>query len=249
MKKLPTQWITALLLWFALPMFAMAVPVTIYNDNLTAIFGSGNPNTGFTTNKETDTGLSISLRAKDRVDGDTTNVNGVYSSTYISGTRWPFNYELSFNGGGQAVNNYNVWLQVDNDTSQGVSFTTVNALTYWNDNSFGMPSTANGSGFEGPAAILGGTNQIMQLSQNPAFGDYPAGGIAPFANATFDFRAYVTAANEDMFGTRLVDVGIQAVVGAGGAPAQGVPDGGSTAALIAVGLCGMASLRRAFFRN
>src|SRR5206468_6900736 len=62
-----------------------------YNENITAIFGTGNPDTGWTA--DTENGLTLALRAKDRVTGSTSNLSGVYSfATAAAGSRASWNY-------------------------------------------------------------------------------------------------------------------------------------------------------------
>jgi hypothetical protein len=67
--------LVAILLTSALALSAFAA--VLYNQNITAIFGSGNPNTGWAT--DTTNGLVLGLRAKSRSTGSTANASGVYT--------------------------------------------------------------------------------------------------------------------------------------------------------------------------
>ncbi len=206
-----------------------------YNQNITAIFGGGNPDTGWTT--ETAGGITLGLRAKDRTSGATPNVDGVYTFATAPAPRGLWNYEFSINSGTAPLTAYTFLLSVDNDSSLGTSFTTINPLTYWGDNFYGTAATGNGLGDEGLFAVLGGNNQIAQNSQNITFGDYPGGAMPLELNATYDY--ILTAL--DQAGNTIASVSIQVVVGNGGAR---VPDAGSTFAFLGAGLAALAGLRR-----
>ena len=126
-----------------------------YNQNITAIFGSGNPNTGWTADTTND--LQLALRAKNRDTGATTNTAGTYTfanaASTINPARASWNYEFSINSdvaGADPLATYDYYLSVDGDPSECISYTTIDPLTYWQDNSFGTNSTANGQGVEGP---------------------------------------------------------------------------------------------------
>src|SRR5688500_4035869 len=73
-----------------------------FDETITAIFGSGNPNTGWTTEQNAD-GITLALRGKHRVTADTTNVEGTYS--FPTGLQEPnnnralWNWEFSINSG------------------------------------------------------------------------------------------------------------------------------------------------------
>src|SRR4051794_40053891 len=62
----------------------------LYNQNITAIFGGGNPDVGWAA--DTSNNIQLGLRAKVRADGNTTNTMGVYSFPVGS-----WNYEFSIN--------------------------------------------------------------------------------------------------------------------------------------------------------
>ena len=189
----------------------------VYNQNITAIFGSGNPDTGWTA--DTSNGIQLALRGKSRVDGSTTNTNGVYTFPVGSLPRGAWNYEFSINSdvaGADPLTTYDFYLSADGDPTGCIQYTTVNALTYWNDNSYGNNTTANGQGVEGTAAALAGTNNIAQNSQNITFGDYP-GGPRPLMDATYNYELYAVEKGAGPNGERLASVGITIIAGNGGA--------------------------------
>ena len=159
----------------------------LYDQNITAIFGTANPNTGWTA--DTSNGIQLALRAKSRDDGSTTNATGVYSFPVGAAPRGSWNYDFSINSdvtnGTNPLTTYDYYISVDNDPSQCIRYTTVNALNYWQDSSYGNNSTGNGQGVEGPAATLGATNNVAQNSENITFGDYP-GGARTLGDATYN---------------------------------------------------------------
>lgn len=190
----------------------------VYNQDITAIFGSGNPDTGWTA--DTTNGIQLALRAKNRVDASTSNVNGVYTFATAPSPRGLWNYEFSINsdpeGGSVPLSTYDYYLSADGHPSQCINYTTVNPLTHWVDNSFGNNDTANGQGVEGPAAVLAGTNNVAQNSQNITFGDYPGGAQTLMANATYNYELYAVEQGAGPTGDRLASVGITVIVGNGG---------------------------------
>lgn len=253
MKK---QILAALCAALAIAPSAWAVGVTTYDVPITAIFGSGNPNGGWTVNTAGD--IQIGLRAKGRNDtiyaGTTpNNAAGTYTFGTFGGARGPFNYEFSINSDTMdpavPLSAYEFYFSADGDPSAGVSYTTVNPLAHWGDNSFGNNSTANGAGVE-PANLADylafpGLYNLAQNSQNITFGDYPGGGYAMPGptDATYNYELYAVASGAGSGGTRLADVGITVIVGRGGAAS--VPDTGHTVALL-FGACGLLVFGRQF---
>src|SRR5687768_13908422 len=124
-----------------------------YDQNIIAIFGSGNPDTGWTT--DTDNGIVLALRGKDRVTGSTANNSGVYGpyATGVVGSppsvRATWNWEFSINSGQVNLSTYDYYVGIDTDRSQCINYTVVDAMTNWIDNSYGNNATANGQGVEG----------------------------------------------------------------------------------------------------
>src|SRR5215213_2536990 len=160
--------LTAFALFTALTVSAWALA---YNQNITAIFGSGNPNTGWTA--DTSNNITLALRAKNRANGSTTNTSGVYSFATAPTPRGEWNFEFSINsdtvGGALPLSTYDYYMLVDGNPSQCIAYNTVDPLTYWVDNSYGNNSTANGQGVEGPASALADTNNVAQNSENITF--------------------------------------------------------------------------------
>jgi len=213
---------------------ASAWAAVTYNQTITAIYGSGNPNTGWTADTSGD--IQLALRAKNRTNGSTTNVNGTYSFATAPAPRGLWNYEFSINSdinGTDPLTTYDYYLAADQDPSECINYSTsvVNPLTHWSDNSYGNNTTASGQGVEGAAAALASSNNIAQNSQNITFGDYPGGPQVLQPNATYNYELFAVAKGTGAGGTRLASVGITVVVGLGGAPCtdtdsdfDGVPD-------------------------
>ena len=214
-----------------------------YDQNITAIFGTGNPNTGWTADSQN--GLQLGLRAKARIGGSTANVSGTYSFATAPATRGLWNYEFSINSdsvnGTAPLTSYDYYLAVDRDPSQGVLYSVVDPLAKWADNAYGNNSTANGAGTVGTATALAGLNNVAQNSENITFSDYPGGALPLDPNATYSYELYAVAKGTGVNGTKLADVGITVVVGNGGAA---VPDAASTCTLLGVAFTGLAALRR-----
>lgn len=210
----------------------------LYNQNVTAIYGSGNPNGGWAT--DSGSGITLALRAKNRNTGATPNVNGVYS--FATGFSSPannralWNYEFSINSGSSFLGAYDYYLSIDTNPALNVSFTTISPLLAFGDNSYGTAVTLNGQGAEGPAASFIGSNSIAQNSQNIFFI-----GLNPLLNATYNYDLFAVTSGAGVNGTRLASVAMQVVVGTGG---TAVPDAASTSLLIGLGLAGLVGLRR-----
>ncbi len=227
----------------ALPFRAMAI--TVYNTSITAIYGSGNPDTGWTADNSN--GLTLALRAKGRNDtvyaGTTPNDSaGTYTFGTQTGARGPFNYEFSINSGTATLTSYDFYLAVDQDHSAGFTPVTVNPLTYWLDNSYGTGTTANGAGTE--TGLFPGAT-VAQNSQNITFGGYPGGALGLVPDATYTYELYAVQSGAGANGTRLASVSMNVVVGGGGA----VPDIGSSALLLGIGLSGLMVLRKRLTRE
>lgn len=210
-RKLTT---TILFLAAATTMWAAVV----YNQNITAIFGSGNPDTGWTADNGAN-GITVALRAKNRTNGDTTNASGVYSFASAPPTRGLWNYEFSINSGGVNLSTYDYYLSADGNPSGCITYTTVNPLMQWGDNSYGTNATLNGQGVEGTAGSpdnYADTYNVAQNSQNITFGDYPGGAQTLMPNATYSYELYAVEKGDGPAGVRLASVSITVVVGTGG---------------------------------
>lgn len=199
------------------PLSAQAI--TSYGDIATpgVHFGTGNVNGNWTIN--TDSGVELALRAKNRqtlatLDGS----SGTYfadlglCATCTGAPKAMWSYEFSVNSG--ALSGLTYRLGIDHDPSAAVSYAFVDPQTYWADNAI-APSPFNG----------------FQNSQNVRFGDTP-GGIF---NVTMPGLYSVTF--EAYNGASLVNsVTIDVQVGA-------VPEP-QTYALMLAGLAGVALLAR-----
>ncbi len=185
-----------------------------YDQTVTAIFGSGNPDTGWTTGTG-ENGITLALRAKNRETASTANVSGTYyepsgfQAPANNRARW--NWEFSVDSGSVTLDQYDYYIGIDLDTSVGVSHQIVEVLTAWNDNSYGTAATLNGQGVEGPAATLAGTNTVAQQSQNLVFW-----GQDPTVNATYEYEVYAVAKGAGYAGEKLASTTITVIVGSGG---------------------------------
>jgi hypothetical protein len=223
----------------ALAALAPAAMAVTYNDTITAIYGSGNPDTGWTS--EFGNGIELALRGKNRDTGATPQPNtlGVYefaTGPAANPARAKWQYEFSINSGTPTLAFYDYYLSIDLDPSQGISYLTIDPILGYPDNSYGNSLTANGAGIEGLGLVLSPINFIAQNSQNIAFL-----GLDINADSTFNYALYAVAKGAGAGGSRLAEVEMVVVVGRGGAA---VPDAGSTLALLGVGIAGLAAVRR-----
>lgn len=189
----------------------------LHDQNVTAIFGSGNPNTGWEVNYSN--GLQLALRAKNRTTGATTNDGmGTYNmpvGTAPSSTRAAWNFEFSINSDVNAnqltLDNYSYKLYVDTDPSEGVNWIVIDPINMIFDNAYGNNSTPNGGGVEGDPTNAQFYN-IAQNSENTTFAAF--GAQDPNLDATYDFKleAYNQAGT-----TLLGSVDMRVIVGEGGA--------------------------------
>jgi hypothetical protein len=242
--------VVALLSLFAV---TASVPALEYNQTITAIFGGGNPDGGWTTG--TGGGIELGLRAKNRDDGSTPNVDGVYSfpTGYAVGNpaRALWNFEFSIDTGAQSLSSYDFYLGIDTDAGAGVNYlvSLVDPLSAFGGNSFGKWNTLNGQGVEiSLTDALSDGYTIAQNSQNIAF--Y---GQNPEAPGIYDYRLFAVAKDVNnsplassgghiiaQNSSPVADVNIQVRVGD---PAS-VPDAGSTFAFLAFAGAGLAAVRR-----
>ena len=197
----------------------------IYNQTITAIFGSGNPDVGWTV--DADNGITLALRSKDRSDGSTTNTSGTYNEQPgydpiqfakvppVLRAKW--NWEFSINSGTSTLDTYDYYLGVDTDLSVGVSQTIINALTFHHDNAYGTSATANGGGTKGTSAVFASTNTVAQNSRNITFAPWSQD---PTKNATYDYELYAVEKGAGPLGDKLASTSIQVIVGTGGQTVQ-----------------------------
>jgi hypothetical protein len=192
-----------------------------FDQNIVAIFGSGNPDTGWTT--DVDNGITLALRAKNRETASTANVEGVYAEPAgyqaPNNNRARWNWEFSVDSGAVNLNTYDYYLGVDADPSVNIQYTVVDALAYFADDSYGNSTTLNGQGVEGTAATYASLFSIAQQSQNLVFW-----GQNPNLNATYDYKLYAVAKNAGPNGAELASVSITVTVGSGGATVQQLID-------------------------
>ncbi|MEK7641677.1 MAG: PEP-CTERM sorting domain-containing protein [Patescibacteria group bacterium] len=193
-----------------------AVPAsaaTVYDDTQVAIYGGGNPNTGWVTSFNPNLNLNLSLRAKDRSDGSTPNNGaGTYlfsPGSYAGPVRAKWNYEFSINtdpsnGGLQKLDDFDFYLSAN---GPGFGPFTINVLTTYLDNSYGDNTTANGAGVEGLSGVFAPFNNIGQNSQNIVFagGDLNALGL-------YSFSLYATALGAGSGGARVAQVDMAVLV-------------------------------------
>lgn len=227
--------LTTSALAIALSVTSSALAVS-YNVVDTAIFGSGNPDTGWTV--DSGGGALLGLRGKNRTTGDTANVNGVYNvpTGFAAVNRGFGNVEWSVDTGNQSLiaSGYQFWLAYDTDPSAGTSFSYLN-LALVPDNYYGSDSTANGGGVVGLYAASGLFNSEAQNSLN----QYHA-GVNPLIDGSYRYDLFATA-GLDALGARTASVGVTINVGAG-APA--VPDKGNTMLLSGLSIGGLLLARR-----
>lgn len=214
---------------------ANASPATI-----TAIFGSGVGDNDWTA--QTDGGVTLALRARERFPNPTNNVptdgSGTYTfsdlnaySKYGFNNLSSWNFDFSINAGTATVASYIYRLGIDSSSSQAASFIDLDPLAVFDDNSFGNSGTGQGDGTDATAATKAGlaaANSIAQNSQN--FG-WLYGAFDPTVNGTYSI--YLAAF--DQAGRQVTRTDITVVVGAGGT----VPEPASLA-LVGVAALGMA---------
>lgn len=198
-----------------------------YNQNITAIFGSGNPDTGWTVSQSGS--ITLALRAKNRVTASTFNVDGVYLEPAglvpPNNNRAFWNFELSVSSGSTpltpmepvplgSVEYPDYYLVIDRDPSTGNKDNlVVPVLGFWTDNSFGTSSTLNGQGVEGFSWMYSGVSTVVQQSQNIMF--YP-GMTAD--DATYVYNLYAVPSGSGPDAEPIVSVSITVIVGEGGVP-------------------------------
>lgn len=232
----------------AISMLATSSAMAIsYDANVTnnVIYGTGNGNGFWTTNTENN--VEVGLRAKKRWAGEYgSNGDGTYNhdAGISSGTAaiWNFDFSINVNQDGSSllkISDYHISLSVDIDPTQGVSWVTLDPMTFWADNEFGDNSTAQSGGVkdsESPLtqAELGDAWSLMQNSQNIGWLGL---GYDVNIDATYDFKLSAT----QVTGAPGAETSMQVIVGKGGSP---VPDAGTTAGLLGVALFGLFAIRR-----
>jgi hypothetical protein len=213
--------ITTAALTLAASFLSSAAHAQSFNQNIVAIFGAGNPDTGWTV--DTDSGITLALRAKNRETGSTDNIGGVYEVPtglqQPNNNRARWNWEFSIDSGAVNLSAFDYYVGIDTDPSAGISHTIVDALTHFGDNSYGNDQTLNGQGVEGPSTTYASVFNISQQSQNLVFS-----GQDPIAPANYDYELYAVEKGAGPLADKLSSVSITVVVGTGGATVQELID-------------------------
>lgn len=150
----------AVLSALTIPQLTQAAPVTTENANITAIFGTGNPNTGWQQVADSSANLILGLRAKDRTSGATPN-DGAGTYSFASGSTWQIEFSVNNTGASLLSSTYKYLLQINGSPVD---------LSTFPDNAYGTSATANGAGTVGTFATEAATHNIMQNSERNSFG-------------------------------------------------------------------------------
>jgi len=184
-----------------------------YNNTVTAINGTGNPNGFWNSYLDTGLNLQLSLRAQTTIIGTlpTSPNNGAGTFTFPAGTKpastkatWNYWFSINTNPSGAGVNNLNIYdfyLTFDTPSAPGTFLTPVNVLTAIGDNAYGNNATLNGAGTIGTTATSPGlvlNNNIAQNAENISFA-----GLSTSVTGNYNFELYAVAAGAGANGTRL----------------------------------------------
>lgn len=216
MKSLNTHKYSTVAIFSLFLSFSVSALVE-YDQNVTpeVIFGSGNSNGSFTTDRRN--GVELGLRAKIPFVGTTnSNGDGSYSFTLDetdhdndSGTdrRWNFEFSVNTNYNGSSGNNidqYTYEIGVDGDPGDGTDFLVFDPITPtmtqpFYDHSIGDNATANGLGAEATDSAsylnLISSNNLLQQSWRHAFFPFsPLDTYNPNSPGTYDVYMVVRLA-------------------------------------------------------
>ncbi len=220
---------------------ALAAAMSAHADaTITAIFGSGVGDNGWTA--QTNAGVVLALRARERfpVPNNTVPSNGAGTYTFSDTNAYSlygynnlasWNFDFSINAGTAAVNGYTYLLGIDTNSSQGVNFLTFDPLAVFNDNSFGNAGTTMGNGTDATAATKAGLAAANSIAQNSENFGWLNAAFNPTVNGTYSI--YLAAF--DQAGLQVTRSDITVVVGAGGAA---LPEPASMA-LVGIAALGM----------
>lgn len=188
-----------------------------YDQNVTpeVIFGSGNSNGSFTTDRRN--GVEVGLRAKIPFVGTTnSNGDGTYSFTLdetdhdnngATDNRWNFEFSVNTNYDGSSGNNidqYTYELGIDGDPGDGTNFLVFDPITPtitqpFYDHSIGDNSTANSAGAEATDGasylnLIANNNVLQQSWRHAFFPVAPLDTYNPDSPGTYDVYLIVKLA-------------------------------------------------------
>ena len=194
--------LTAIIATGALLLCFPASAAISFDQNVTAIFGSGNGNSSWTVDKAN--GIELGLRAKQRFPAANifgSNGDGTYNQ--VAGNNgsgralWNFEWHIN-SGAGNALNSLTYLLKIDTDPSAGINYTTSfdpinpvnNPAGFW-DHSIGNNTTANGAGTEANsiasyASLIADSNN--NIAQNSWYIGWYATPFNPNALGSYNFR-------------------------------------------------------------
>lgn len=238
-----------------------------FDQNVTSnvIYGSGNTNGSFTTDREN--GIELGLRGKLRYNAsgqpeNTFNSNGNGTYTFNAGVAptqssptavWSFDWSINsdyLNTSGFDLNDFNYTLGLDSDATQGTNFFSFDPINGVNpafsvvawDHSLGDNSTGQGLGVESTSAADYATNiATYSLAQN----SWKAHWYIPLFNPSIDgtYDIFLKAFDKTS-GNLLASTNIQIIVGQGGAPVVPIP-GAAGLGMLGMGLVGYIRRRKA----
>ncbi len=243
---------------------ASTFAVIEYDQNVTpdVIFGSGNANGSFTTDRSN--GIELGLRGKLRHNAGgapentfNSNGDGTYSfeagvaptqsaPTGVWSVEWSINTDyLARSIPTSTLNSFTYALGIDIDPTAGTLFTTFdlingvnsnNGQVFW-DHAIGDNATPNGGGTAATdAANYASLIDTYNVAQNSWKAHWIVAGYDPTIDATYDFT--LTAYDGQ---TEVAKTSIQIIQGKGGSP---VSDASSTAVLLGAGILGLLGFRR-----
>jgi hypothetical protein len=200
-----------------------------FDQNVTGdvIFGSGNTNGSFTTDR--DNGIELGLRAKVRFPASNTflsNHNGTYGSFATGGPggltpTWSFEWSINsdFTGlTGNQLDDFRYQLRIDSDPSAAKSFLVFDPIHVASaDHAIGNNATGNGDGIEGTPGNYASLISSNNLAQNSWRMDFFTGLLSPAFNPavsgiyTFELAAY--GLGDTGYGSPLARTRIDVIVG------------------------------------